>query len=110
MSVVDRNIIDFHYIEEKQVVLGICDYLPWYKATMAAHSEILNDKLEDYVDFIFSGQLKEKYPENYKSPCIKIFFLEPLNSTVEIYLYKMKNYFQELEIELIWEYYPVKTE
>ena len=55
MSVLDRNVIDHIYIEEDQIVLGISDDLPWNEDTLAAHWEILQDKLKDYVGYIYSG-------------------------------------------------------
>lgn len=109
MSVLDRNVIDYLYFEENYIILGISDHLPWNEDTMAAHWEILQDKLKDYVGFIYSGQLKEKYPDNDKTPCIKIFFSEQWNELVEKYLNKMRDYYHELGYELIWEYDPVKT-
>ena len=110
MSLVDRNIIDYLYFEENKIILGISDHLPWSADAIAAHWEILQDKLKDYITFIYSGQLKEKYPDNDKTPCIKIFFSEPWDKVVEKYLNKLRDYYNELGNELIWVYDPVKIE
>ena len=106
MSVLDRNVIDYIYIEENQIVLGISDHLPWNKDTIVAHWEILQDKLKDYVGFIYSGQLEEKYPNSNKIPCIKIFFSEECPKVVEKYLNKMKAYYKECGYDLIWVFDP----
>ena len=55
MSVVDRNIIDFAYSENEEVILCISDHLTWENDVLKAHWEILQDKLNDYMGFIQSG-------------------------------------------------------
>lgn len=106
MSVLDRNVIDHIYIEEDQIVLGISDDLPWNEDTLVAHWEILQDKLKDYVGYIYSGQLKETYPNLDKTPCIKIFFSEKFPMVVDKYLNKMKLYYKEYGYNLIWTFDP----
>ena len=36
MSVLDRNFVDYLYCEEKYIILGISDHLPWNDDTMVA--------------------------------------------------------------------------
>lgn len=106
MSILDRNVIDYIYFEENKIVLGISDHLPWNEDTMVAHWEILQDKLKDYVGFIYSGQLTEKYPNSDTTPCIKIFFSESWPEVVEKYLKEMRSYYKEYEYDLIWAFDP----
>lgn len=102
MSVSDRNVIDHIYLEENHIVLGISDHLPWDSENILAHWQILQDKLKDYVGYIFSGQLKESYPDIDRVPCIKIFFSESYPEVVDKYLNKIKMYYKEHGYDLEW--------
>lgn len=106
MSVLDRNVIDHIYVEENQIVLGISDHLPRNEDTIVAHWEILQDKLKDYVGYMYSGQLKEAYPNVNHTPCIKIFFSESFPAVVDKYLNKLKLYYNEHGYDLIWVFDP----
>ena len=109
MSVLDKNVIDYIYTEENEIVLGISDHLPWDEDTITAHWEILQDKLKNYVGFIYSGQIKEQYPDSNKVPCIKIFFSNDWPPIVDIYLNKMKDYYNKYEYNFIWVYDPQES-
>ena len=102
MSVVDRNVIDYIYVEENQIVLGISDHLSWDSESIVAHWEILQNKLKDYFGYIYSGQLKESYPDLDKTPCIKIFFSQSYPEVVDKYLNKIKMYYNEYGYDLLW--------
>ena len=102
MSVSDRNVIDHIYFEDNKIILGISDHLPWDNESIVSHWEILQDKLRDYVGYIYSGQLKQSYPDLDKTPCIKIFISESYPEVVEKYLKKMKMYYIEYGYELVW--------
>lgn len=106
MSVLERNKIDLLYTEKNEVVLGISDHLPWDMDAVQAHWEILQDKLKDYMGFIYSGQLKEKYPDPDITPCIKIFFSYQWSEIVEKYLNKLKDIYKGYGCNLIWVYDP----
>lgn len=110
MSVVDRNVIDFAYLENEEVILCISDHLTWENDVLKAHWEILQDKLKDYMGFIQSGQFKEKYPNENIKPCIKIYFSYMWSDLVNKFLNKLKNIYNEYGCNLIWIFDPRETD
>ena len=82
MSVLEKNSIDYIYVEDNHIIMGISDHLTWQEEAIVAHWQLLQDKLKNYIGFIKSGQLFEQYPEFDKQPCIKIFFSKKLIGTL----------------------------
>ncbi len=69
MSVVDEGIIDFAGLDKDQrnLDLFICDHLTWGEETDDVHLLMLQNKLNDYLQFIEGGQINENYkPEDYE--------------------------------------------
>lgn len=62
MSVVDRNVIDITYTEDNKYILEIVDHLEWNFETRQEHGLILQDKINDYLDYIASGQAEKAKP------------------------------------------------
>ena len=62
MSVVDRNVIDITYTEDNKYILEIVDHLEWNFETRQEHVHILQDKINDYLDYIASGQAEKAKP------------------------------------------------
>ena len=62
MSVVDRNVIDITYTEDNKYILEIVDHLEWNFETRQEHGRILQDKINDYLDYIASGQAEKAKP------------------------------------------------
>lgn len=62
MTVVDRNKIDITYTEDNKYILEIVDHLKWNFETRHEHGHILQDKINDYLDYITSGQAEEAKP------------------------------------------------
>ena len=63
MSVLEKNSIDYIYVEDNHIIMGISDHLTWQEEAIVAHWQLLQDKLKNYIGFIKSGQLFEQYPE-----------------------------------------------
>lgn len=83
MSVLDRNIIDFGHEDDKKVTLCISDHIPWDDEVINAHLVILQEKINDYLDFISSGQIYEEFGGHGKTPNIKVIFcFEPVERTI----------------------------
>ncbi len=110
MSVIDRNVIDFSYLEDEEAILCISDHLTWENDVLKAHWEILQDKLKDYMGFIQSGQFREKYPEENLKPCIKIYFSYMWPDLVDKFLNKLKIVYKEYGCDLIWIFDPHETD
>lgn len=63
MSVKQRKVIDAISIRmsDGRAVLTISDHLPWLPDNQ--HLLILQDKLNDYLAFILSGEIYDSYPK-----------------------------------------------
>ena len=57
MSVLDRNVVDFGHEDDDKVTVCISDHIPWDSEILKAHLEVLQDKVNDYLDYIASGQI-----------------------------------------------------
>lgn len=58
-NVTDRGVIDIALVEDNKYVLIIIDNLEWNYATRQKHATILQDKINDYLDYIASGQAEK---------------------------------------------------
>lgn len=61
-NVCDRGVIDITLEEDNKYVLVIIDNLEWNYATRQKHAKVLQDKLNDYLDYIASGQAEKAKP------------------------------------------------
>ena len=63
MSVEERKVIDAIGIRrsDDRVVLTVTDHLPWLPDN--EHLQVLQDKLNDYLAFIESGEVYGSYPQ-----------------------------------------------
>lgn len=108
MSVLDRKIIDFGHVDDDKITLCISDHIPWNDEIMSAHLNVLQDKINDYLDFIDSGQIYEQFGNKGKKPNIKVIFCyEPVKESVE-FLEKSKSILKENGCELEWIFRPVE--
>ena len=61
-TVRDRNVIDVTLTENDRYVLIINDDLPWSFGERQSHARTLQDKINDYLNYIVSGQAEEAHP------------------------------------------------
>lgn len=61
-TVRDRNVIDFTYLEDDRCVLEIIDDMEWTYGLRQSHGRVLQDKINDYLNYIAGGQAEEAYP------------------------------------------------
>ena len=61
-NVRDRGVIDITLEEDGRYVLVILDDMKWEPATRQEHGHILQAKINDYLDYIVSGQAEEAKP------------------------------------------------
>ena len=59
-NVTDRNVIDFITPEDRNLVMIILDTLPWTFQTRATHRNALVSKVNDYLGYVYSGQVYEQ--------------------------------------------------
>ena len=52
VSVLDRNVVDFGHEDDDKVTVCISDHIPWDSEILKAHLEVLQDKVNDYLDYI----------------------------------------------------------
>lgn len=80
MSIEQRRVIDFVGIskEDGRVILTISDHLPWLPDNQ--HLLILQNKINDYLAFLESGEIYDSYPQAHG---------------------------REIEIQIVCKYHPV---
>lgn len=61
-NICDRGVIDITLVEDNKYVLIIIDNLEWNYATRQKHAVALQDKINDYLDYIASGQASKAKP------------------------------------------------
>lgn len=61
-NICDRGVIDITLVEDNKYVLVIIDNLEWNYATREKHVVALQDKINDYLDYIASGQASKAKP------------------------------------------------
>lgn len=58
----DRGVIDITMVEDDKFILIIIDDIEWTAATRQQHARMLQDKLNDYLGYVASGQANEAQP------------------------------------------------
>lgn len=61
-NITDRGVIDAAFVEDERFILVIVDYIEWSFPTRRQHASMLQDKINDYLDFIVSGQAEQTKP------------------------------------------------
>lgn len=104
-TVEDRNVVDLVSLEDGALNLIITDNLLWGFAERARHARILQDKLNDYLNFIGSGQLEELYDKSkYDRIVIKIIAEHPYSRYGIDFLERAKTFIGKsgLDCDLEW--------
>ena len=58
----DRGVIDLTLVEDERYILIIIDDTEWKFGTRQVHGHMLQDKINDYLSYICSGQAQEAKP------------------------------------------------
>lgn len=104
MTVMDERIIDLAGLEKKNLILSICDHLDWGHETDDVHLLMLQNKINDYLQFIESGEVNEQYqPESYEKIIIRIISKYPFNSDCIKFLNLSKQVINDAGFGLEWE-------
>jgi hypothetical protein len=107
MSVVDRNVIDFGHEDDDKVTICISDHIPWNSEILRAHLEILQDKVNDYLDYIESGQIYDDFGGKGKIANIKVIFCHKPSNEAIYYIEKIKEIVVENNNSFEWIYRSV---
>ena len=102
MSIEQLDRIDFiSTTPEGKINLTVSDHLDWNEEE--AHSQLLQDKIFVYLEFIESGQLVENYPDSInKDLIISVNFKFSPSEKGLADLEKMKIFFEDKNIEFNW--------
>ena len=110
MSVIDRKVVDFGHEDDDKVIICISDHIPWKPDEIKAYLEVLQDKINDYLEFIESGQIYEDFGGKGKTPNIKVIFShEPVQEVLD-YLDKIKSIVVDSGYSFEWIYRPIESE
>jgi hypothetical protein len=96
MTIEQRNVVDIVAVNEKtsRVILGVSDHLPW--ADDNEHLLMLQDKLNDYLSYIESGEMYESFPKAAgKEIEIRVVHKFAPNSEGEKFLHLVGNFIRE---------------
>lgn len=114
MSVTDRNIVDQMIIDEnKNLKLLIFDHLQWNCVIRANHTHILQNKINDYLNFIGSGQIDKSYDSSkYDKIVITLVAQHPYSKYCIEFLERFKNAIKQNGdlCELEWTHLPSEEE
>ena len=79
MSVLEKNSIDYIYVEDNHIIMGISDHLTWQEEAIVAHWQLLQYKLKNQdnclnniLNLINSLVLKFSFPKNAQMLSINI--------------------------------------
>lgn len=109
MSVVDRNVIDFSHSDDSKITLCISDHIPWDDEVLKGHLIVLQEKINDYLDFITSGQIYEHYNDKNKKINIKVIFChKPVSEAVD-FLKKAKTVLNKDGYDLEWVFRKIEN-
>lgn len=111
MSVMDEGVIDNMGLRknEKSLNLYIFDHLAWGLEADDVHIFMLQNKLNDYLQYIDSGQVNERYKvEDYENIIIRVIAKYPFSYDCVQFLDKAKRYINDAGFELEWEVRPME--
>ena len=89
-NVRDRNVIDLTYIEDDKYILVISDDMEWNFGIRQDHGRALQDKINDYLGYIASGQAQEAQPR--KRPVIRVVGEYPFSRYCLDFLERVRNF------------------
>jgi hypothetical protein len=113
MSVMDEKIIDFAGIDknENNLILSIADHLEWGVEADDVHLLMLQNKINDYLRFIESGEVNEQFkPEDYDKIIIRVITKYPFGSDCIKFLNMSKPVINDAGFGFEWEVRPVEDE
>ena len=109
MSVMDEGTIDFAGLDkkEKKLILSITDHLEWGQEADDVHLLMLQNKINDYLRFIESGEVNERFsPKDYKEIIIRIIAKYPFCTGCIDFLNQCKSVINDAGFGLEWEVSP----
>ncbi len=101
MSILESNKIDTIGIDKEsgEVILTISDHLDW--SDSLNHVEMLQEKLNSYIEFIESGQITEDYPKWIgKKLIVQIISLYDYNQEGKDFLLKVNPIMESIGVSL----------
>ncbi len=113
MSVMDEGTIDFVGLEkkDKNLILSIFDHLNWGKESDDVHLLILQNKINDYLRFIESGEINEHFsPKDYDKIIIRIIAKYSFGFDCIEFLNNAKQVINDAGFELEWEVSPIEDD
>ena len=104
MTIEDKNVVDFIGIDKEngEVGLLISDHLPWDQKKPT----ILKDKVNAYLHYIETGELKKALPEaEGRKVYIELVYHIPPNEISERILAKIKDIAGQIDVGFTWSEY-----
>jgi hypothetical protein len=107
MSVIEEGSIDFAGLEKKNLVLSICDHLSWGEEYDDVHLLMLQNKINDYLKFIESGEVNETFnSKDYEKVIIRVIAKYPFSPECIEFFNMSKQVVNDVGFGLEWEVNP----
>lgn len=108
MSVLDGKVIDASALNNKTVILAIFDALPWREYIIETHITALQNKLNDYLDFIEGDQISQHYTQDqYEQVVIRLIAKYNFNDKALYYLNMAKDAVGKAGYFFEWQFHPL---
>lgn len=111
MAVSDRYVVDAMTLErdKRNLVLRIFDHFAWDDDIVDTHFTVLQNKLNDYLNYIEGQQMDEVYSSDlYDRIIIRIVMKYKVDDINEKKLFYAKKIIEDAGYYMDWEYNPIK--
>jgi len=111
MTIDQMDVVDLigHDRADDEIVLFICDHLPWSDNDEEnfSHMDLLQQKIYRYLDFIESGEINERYPKSIgKKTRLRVTAKYTLNKEAQAFFNKIQNYLSQQGYKLEFRHLP----
>lgn len=108
MSILDGKVVDALALNNKKVILAIFDPLPWREYIIETHISALQNKLNDYLDFIEDDQISQRYTrDQYDQVVIRLIAKYNFNDKALYYLNIAKSAIEKAGCVFEWQFHPL---
>lgn len=108
MSILDGKVVDALALNNKKVILAIFDSLPWREYIIETHITALQNKLNDYLDFIEGDQISQHYArDQYDKIVIRLISKYNFNEKALYYLNIVKSTIEKAGCFFEWKFQPL---
>jgi hypothetical protein len=111
MTIEQMDVVDLigHDTADDEIVLFICDHLPWTDddGDNFSHMDLLQQKIYRYLDFIESGEISERYPKSIgRRARLRVSAKYEMNKEAQAFFKKIQDYLSQQGYKLEFRHLP----